>query len=167
MLSDKPVRLGIPVKGFFAGTGPDLPLVQNLCRDCDYLRYDGAFDQSRDLPRLYGQVNMVYAVYDDTEDKHIHWPCRIGESVFAHLPIIVMSGSYMSELVAEYGLGFEVPLGDIQAIVNVFEKVRRDPNIYQEIAMRCAHAEPLFSFETYAAEFLAAYRSLIDVKAAV
>jgi N-acetyl sugar amidotransferase len=152
---------GIPAEGFFAGTGPDLPLVQHLCARCDYLRYDGAFDQSRDISRLYGQVNMVYAVYDDTEDKRIHWAIRLGESVFARVPITVMSGSFMAELVAKHGLGFEVPLGDALSIADVIERMWRNRSSFREIAARCERAEPIFAFETYEAEFLAAYRAIL------
>ena len=155
-------QMGIPAKAFFAGIGPDQPLVNKLSRNSDFVAYTGPFDQSRDLARLYGQVNMVYAVYDDTEDKKIHWPVRLGEAVFARVPIIVASGSYMAEMIAVHGLGFEVPLGDAKAIVDVLERVSRDRNIIREISENCRRAESLFAFERYEPEFLAAYRGLLD-----
>jgi len=155
-------RQGVDWRVFFAGVGPELPLVQALCRRYEHVAYDGPFDQSRDLSRLYGQANVIYAIYDDSEDKRIHWPCRMGEAVFARLPIIVAAGSFMAELVAEHNLGFAVPLGDSDALAALLLRLAQERSAFCEIAENDCRAEPMFAFEHYEAEFLAAFRALLN-----
>jgi glycosyltransferase involved in cell wall biosynthesis len=158
-------QAGVTVSGLFAGTGKELPLVRELCAAVDHLVYWGPFDQSRDLRRLYEKVDVIYAIYDDTEDKHIHWACRLGEAVFARLPIIVMSGTFMAEMVAEYGIGFDAPLGDAGAIRDVIIKLSGNKALSDMIARRCAQVSDRFSFATYEPIYLATYGDLLRAAA--
>lgn len=153
--------LGVKAQGLFAGCGPDLPCIEALCARLKCLACSGPYHYAQDIMNLYEQADVVYAVYDDSEDKRIHIACRLAEAVVCGLPIIVMEGTYMAEIVREKGLGFVVPLGDAQAVAEVLCRLAREPALREKIASNCSAVAHTFCFEHHVQDYLQAYDRLV------
>jgi glycosyltransferase involved in cell wall biosynthesis len=154
-------RRGVNAQGLFAGTGPDVDIVRAFCAGQESLAYTGAFYYYQDIRSLYEKVDVVYAVYEDSEDKRIHVACRLAEAVLCGLPIIVKEGTYMAEIVREKGLGFVVPLGDGGAVAEALARLAREPALREGIKSRCRAAELTYYFEHHVEDFLKAYGKLM------
>jgi alkanesulfonate monooxygenase SsuD/methylene tetrahydromethanopterin reductase-like flavin-dependent oxidoreductase (luciferase family) len=88
----------------------------------------------------------------------------MGEAVFARLPIIVATDSFMAELAAEHCLGFAVPLGDSEALAALLVRLAQERSAFREIAENDLRAERMFAFGHYEPEFLGAFGALLDQK---
>jgi len=103
----------------------------------------------------------VYAVYDNSEDKRIHLAYRLGESVFAGTPPLVMRDTYMSELVSRYNIGFTVGLGEPGGVRDVLCRYYSEPELRARLQANMQAAKGFFSFETYVQSFKDEYTRLL------
>lgn len=100
------------VRVLFAGTGEtekDTVEIQDYCIGKTDIEFTGRFDYAKDIANLYGLIDCVFAVYDaNTYNAKLALPNKLYEAAYCGLPIIVAKGTYLSELVDEYGLGFSI-----------------------------------------------------------
>jgi glycosyltransferase involved in cell wall biosynthesis len=152
---------GNNVQIHFAGIGKEVRYVEALARDNDFVRFSGAF-QPDDIERLYSQVDLIYAVYDESYDKKIHLAYRLCESINCGLPIIVAQKTHMSEIVEKYGVGLSVAFGDPKELYRKLSKLVTQKNRRFEIAANCKRAAQDFVFEKYHDKVLNVYHQLSE-----
>ena len=89
-------------------------------------KYFGAYSPS-EIGSLYENVDFVFSAYDTNQPNvRLALPNKLYEAVLARVPIIVSSGTYLSEIVERNGIGFSIPHK-----INDFESVRDD--IYEKL----------------------------------
>lgn len=151
---------GLNVVGKFFGTGPELPLVIDLCHRNNWLSYAGKYSYLTDIRNIYEQVDIVYAVYDHTTNKRIHLACRLTEAMACGLPSMVLKGTFMAALVENLGIGVVVESLSPDDIAEQIASLATDKLKLQEIRDRCATASPHFEFDFYRSGFIGAYQKL-------
>ncbi len=101
---------GYNVKVHFAGGGvvDDLKALINQ----DHLfKFSGSFEYSKDIKRLYADVDLIFAVYDAQDlNCQVAMPTKYYESITARIPILVSSNTYIGRVVEEQRTGSSVDL---------------------------------------------------------
>lgn len=71
--------------------------------------FHGPFSNPSDLPGIYSEVDLVLSTYDARYDNvRYAEPNKIYESIYFEVPIIVSSGTYLADRVAETGIGYSL-----------------------------------------------------------
>ena len=139
MLVDAAGEVGCKV--LFAGAGGttfDYEQIQEYCRGKDYVSFTGRYDYNSQIAGLYGMVDCVFAVYDaDNPNVRIALPNKLYESILCELPIIVAKGTYLEELVHEWGVGVSVDHKDKSELVEALRKLMSDQAFYDGIVEGC------------------------------
>ena len=146
MLVDAAAKVGCKV--LFAGAGgtsSDYEEIQAYCKGKNYVQFTGRYDYNTQIAGLYGMVDCVFAVYDaDNPNVRIALPNKLYESILCELPIIVAKGTYLEELVREWGVGVSVNHRDEQELVEVLKRLMNDDAFYRGIADRCKEHKTRF-----------------------
>ena len=139
MLADAAKAKGIDV--LFAGAGGTSSEYQEIleyCKDMQNVRFSGRYNYEEEIAKLYGMVDCVFSVYDaDNPNVRIALPNKLYEAVLCELPIIVAKGTYLSELVAQYGVGISVSHKDQDELEMALEKLKNDNNYRESFAEKC------------------------------
>lgn len=71
--------------------------------------FHGVFKNPDDLPGIYSQLDLALCTYD-TRFENVRYaePNKIYESIYFETPIIVSSGTFLSQRVEELGIGFSI-----------------------------------------------------------
>lgn len=71
--------------------------------------YHGPFTNPNDLPMIYKKIDLLLSTYD-AKFQNVQYaePNKLYESIFFRTPIIVSSGTFLSEKVSELGIGYSV-----------------------------------------------------------
>ena len=142
MLVDAAEVVGCKV--LFAGVGgttTDFDSITEYCKNKKGVVFYGKYDYKKEIASIYGLVDCVYAVYDaDNPNVRIALPNKLYESILCRLPIIVSKGTYLSELVEKWRVGYSVshnnPEELIECLTNLSSKkwmVNFDKAIYDEL----------------------------------
>ena len=71
--------------------------------------FHGAFVSPNDLPTIYGNLDLVLSTYDvDCENVRYAEPNKLCEAMYFETPIIVSSGTFLSQKVNRLGIGFDI-----------------------------------------------------------
>lgn len=72
------------------------------------VRFAGPYKNPEDLPGLYSQVDLTWAIDLTDEEANSRWcmPCRYYESGFFDVPLLVAQGQYVAEHVLKHGIGW-------------------------------------------------------------
>lgn len=139
MLVDAAEKAGCKV--LFAGAGgtsTDYEEIQAYCKGKDHVQFTGRYDYNTQIAGLYGMVDCVFAVYDaDNPNVRIALPNKLYESILCGLPIIVAKGTYLEELVKEWGVGVSVNHQDMNELAEALRKLMDDTAFYQQIVDGC------------------------------
>lgn len=139
MLVDAAEKVGCNV--LFAGAGgtsTDYEEIQAYCKGKDHVQFTGRYDYNTQIAGLYGMVDCVFAVYDaDNPNVRIALPNKLYESILCELPIIVAKGTYLEELVKEWGVGVSVSHRDVNELAEALRKLMDDTAFYQQIVDGC------------------------------
>ncbi len=139
MLVDAADSIGFRV--LFAGAGgttSDMEEIKHYCTKMENVSFSGRYDYDSEIADIYGKVDCVYAVYDaDNPNVRIALPNKLYESIICELPIIVASGTYLSELVEKWGVGVSISHKSLQQLNNVIQKLRNDSKYYNSIVENC------------------------------
>lgn len=120
------------------GTSSDYEEIQAYCKGREYVSFTGHYDYNIQIASLYGMVDCVFAVYDaDNPNVRIALPNKLYESILCELPIIVAKGTYLEELVKEWGVGVSVSHKDKQELVNALNKLKKDKSYYNLFIEGC------------------------------
>ncbi|MDO4502176.1 MAG: glycosyltransferase [Coriobacteriia bacterium] len=100
--------------------------------------FTGRFNYAQQVREIYSQIDCVFAVYDaDNPNVRIALPNKLYESVFCGLPILVAKGTYLSELVEEWGVGLSVDHKNLEDLVGAIQRLRDDKNLRLSIQDNC------------------------------
>lgn len=71
--------------------------------------FHGRFSKQKDLPKIYSTLDLVLSTYD-TNSINVRFaePNKLYEAIYFSTPIIVSSGTFLSEKVHELGVGFSI-----------------------------------------------------------
>ena len=139
MLVDAAERVGCRV--LFAGAGgtsSDYEQIRLYCKDKDHVRFTGKYDYNTQIAKLYGMVDCVFAVYDaDNPNVRIALPNKLYESIECELPILVAKGTYLAELVQEWGVGVAVDHTSVSELAEALSRLKSDPAYYDTFVDNC------------------------------
>lgn len=143
MLVDAANMIGADV--LFAGAGgtsSEYAEIKAYCGGMANIRFTGRYDYNKEIAKLYGEVDCVFSVYDaDNPNVKIALPNKLYESVYCELPIIVAKGTYLSELVEQYGVGVSVSHTDKNELVEVLLKFKDNAEYCESFAEKCRFAQ--------------------------
>jgi glycosyltransferase involved in cell wall biosynthesis len=132
---------------FFAGTGGSSAAfdeISSYCKNKDWVSFYGKYDYKKDIAKLYGMVDCVYAVYDaDNANVRIAIPNKLYESVICGLPIIVSKNTYLSEIVNKWGIGVSVEHKNRDNLAQALEKLSKDQSYYNSIVANCVRIKDM------------------------
>ncbi|WP_106830938.1 glycosyltransferase [Parabacteroides pacaensis] len=135
------------------GTNDDYKQITEYCQGKQYVTFTGRYSYNADIAKLYGMVDCVYAVYDaDNPNVRIALPNKLYESVQCNLPIIVAKGTYLSEVVEEWGVGISVSHNTTNDLVKGLRRLMSDTQTYSSIMNDCQAKECEISSEKYNAD---------------
>ena len=131
----------VDCKVLFAGGGGygDYERITDYCKGKENITFTGKYVFDRDIARLYGMVDCVYSVYDaDNANVRIALPNKLYEAVLCGLPIIVAKGTYLSEVVEDWGVGVSVSHKDVNELATTLEKMKNDKSFYDRMVQGCS-----------------------------
>lgn len=139
ILVDAAKEVGINV--VFAGAGgtsSEYNEIKKYCEGMTNISFTGKYDYNSEIAGLYGKVDCVFSVYDaDNPNVRIALPNKLYESIICELPIVVAKGTYLSELVDEWGVGVSVGHTSVQETVLAFKRLKEDSAFYESIVENC------------------------------
>ena len=137
-------------KVLFAGAGStasDYNEIQSYCKGKEFVRFTGRYNYDTEIADLYGAVDCVFAVYDaDNPNVRIALPNKLYESVLCELPIIVAKGTYLEELVREWGVGLSVNHKSVDELTAALSELKENAQLRSQIVRECrSHKKSLDS----------------------
>ena len=136
--------------------------VKDASKACSFVDYLGPYRHDEEIREIYGKVDLLYGVYDQSYDKQIHLAYRFCEAVNCRMPIIVAEGTHMCEEAGRYGVGVSVGLGDVKDLTEKLAKLCRSKERRSEIARNCEEARSEFVFEHFEERICRAYADLLE-----
>jgi glycosyltransferase involved in cell wall biosynthesis len=144
---------GCDIQIQFSGKGQLVDRIRALAEDHAFIRYSGPYGHE-DLPELYNKVDLLYAVYDNTEDKKIHLAYRFCEAVNCGIPIICSRGSHMGTLAEHKGVGFATGLGSTDELCELLVRLFHCRELIEDAGGRSRLFKEQFCFENYESSIL-------------
>ena len=139
MLVDVANEVGFDV--LFAGAGgtsSEYDEIRKYCEGRKNITFTGRYNYDTEIAGLYGKVDCVFSVYDaDNLNVRIALPNKLYESIICELPIIVAKGTYVSELVEQYGVGVAVSHVDKNDFEQVMRRMKDDLDYRLMFAKKC------------------------------
>ena len=152
------------VRVLFAGAGgttSEYEEIRRYCAGMDHVTFSGRYDYEKEIASLYGRVDCVYAVYDaDNPNVRIALPNKLYESVYCELPIIAAKGTYLAELVEEWGVGVSVHHRSAGELADALRRLSADEAFYRGIVDNCRKAKK----DMLSASASGAIRAFVDGK---
>lgn len=113
-------EVGYNIRVFIAGTGPDEKKLLKTSSGMDFVSFYGPYEYDKEILRLYGQVNVVYSVYDTTRaNVKIALPNKFYECIICGLPIIVAKETMLERYVKKYSSGYSVTCLSVEDLKKV------------------------------------------------
>lgn len=89
--------------------------------------FHGRFKNPVDLPEIYSKTDISIVCYDTTSGNvRIAEPNKIYESIFFETPIVVSSGTFLAERVAEFGIGYDIDCSNDAKIIDFINSLSID-----------------------------------------
>jgi len=151
---------GCSVRLLFAGVGKEKDFIAQFVRTNDFIELAGPYRYDEMILDLYGKVDVLYAIYDQSYDKQIHLAYRLCEAINCRLPIIVARGTHMAEVAERHGVGVSVDHGDVAGLAAALKALQQDHDLRSRIAANCEAIRHQFVFEFYENTILDAYKTL-------
>ena len=134
---------GTGIKAIFSGMGKkgEYEALEGYCSGKDWATLTGPFDFDSEVAGIYAQLDCVYALYDaDNPNVRILLPNKLYEAAVCGLPLVVAKGTFLAQLVEEWGTGVAVDCHDTDQLREVLLRLRDDEAFRAEIATNCARA---------------------------
>ena len=98
--------------------------VKALCDRYANVLYHGPFANPKDLPSVYSQIDILVSTYDIAVDnvKYAE-PNKLYEACYFEVPIVVTSGTYLSQKVDRWGIGYAIDGGSDAAIQSFIQNL--------------------------------------------
>lgn len=138
----------VGVKVLFAGVEYEPVEIEPLCKSVNGFEWYGKFDFMSEAAGLYERCDAIYSVYDaDMENVKVALPNKLYESIYCEVPIIVARGTYLAELVEEWGVGVSVDHNSIDELVVAINGLKNDREYYDEIVAHCHNLKDTINLE--------------------
>jgi glycosyltransferase involved in cell wall biosynthesis len=112
------------MKVIFAGGSVDPRVAEKLKEQNDIVEFFGPYEYTRDIKRLYSNIDLVYAVYDDKDRNcQLAMPNKFYEAIIAKIPIIVAQNTFVGSEVIRLGIGCVVRTGDVNGLAKLLMKM--------------------------------------------
>jgi len=127
---EKLVDEGFSIKVKFAGGGTAKTVADLKARITNHeiFTFSGPYEYSKDIKSLYADVDLIYAVYDESNRNcQIAMPNKFYESVLSAIPLLVAANTFVGDQTKRYGIG---ELVSIRHETNLYELLRAvfEPN---------------------------------------
>lgn len=100
--------------------------------------YHGKYDYELDVANLYGKCDAIYSVYPVCKNNvKVALPNKLYESIYCELPIIVSKGTYLGEIVENWGVGVAIIPNDIQSLKETIKRMKADKKWYLSLQENC------------------------------
>ena len=109
------VREGFPIRVLFAGgaSPENLADVKAKITIREAFEFSGPYEYSKDITRLYKNVDLIYAVYDEfNRNCQLAMPNKFYESILSGIPILVANNTFVGKQIQKYGIGEVVSVKD-------------------------------------------------------
>ena len=104
------------------GDGPYKLLIQDHASKS--IMYYGSFKNPDELPKIYGDIDLNYVVYDNHSlNVRLAIPNKLYESAFFQVPLICSPNTYLSQLTTEWGIGDAVRIDTQNNFDNDMKKI--------------------------------------------
>jgi len=97
----------------FAGTGPELPHVEDLCDRIPGCHYIGFIDSEIEMARWYASSDMIYGL-----SAWETFGFSIIEAMASGVPLVVADRGAANDWVTRAGCGLSIAHGDVDAVVD-------------------------------------------------
>ena len=110
---------------------------EKLVDGMENVEYSGRYNYDTEIAYLYGKCNVIFSVYNaQGENEKIALPNKLYESILCELPIIVSQGTYVGELVKNWGVGISVNNRDEKSLESALKELESE-NYYRKIQDNC------------------------------
>lgn len=134
----------------FAGYEEEPQVIYEACKDREDVEWYGYFDFLAEVADMYGKCDVMYAVYDaDMENVRVALPNKLYESVYCEIPLIVAEGTYLEEVVNEWGVGVAVDHKSSEKLIHVLTRLKSDQEYYHAFAGNCKACKGLIDLKYY------------------
>lgn len=145
------------------GTNDDFMKIKKYCEGKEKVIFTGRYDYKKEIASLYGKVDCIYAVYDASNlNVKIALPNKLYESVYCEIPIIVAKGTYLAEIVNQWGVGVSVSHNDPSDLEEKLKQLIYNTKKYEKITENCKRHKSDIDMNAANAELYAAVEELID-----
>lgn len=94
----------------FGGPVPDVFM---QLKSYSNMIFHGPFNTPDDLPEIYSQIDLVLSTYDtDTINVRYAEPNKLYEAIYFDTPILVSTGTFLSEKVNKLGVGYSIDVNE-------------------------------------------------------
>lgn len=140
-------RLGIDV--LIAGNGDD-DEIKIYSSQFKNVKYYGKYDYDTEIAGLYGKADCIYAVYDRSKKNvDLALPNKLYEAVQCELPLIVSKGTYLSEIVLKWGVGYAIDCNDSEELAKILVKMKDKGKEYCKLQENCREKKREIDIENY------------------
>ena len=114
------------------GHGEDEPQVRELAAQAPNVEFIGRQPYFEVLRRT-AEAHILPALYDPAMPNHkLSAPNKVYEAMMCGIPSLVAESTGVDEMVREHGLGYVIPYGDVDALVEVLDLVRAQTDSEKE-----------------------------------
>jgi hypothetical protein len=116
-------RVEIDIRGTVASTA--IPDFDELIGDINNVHFHGRYTYSDDLPRIYGEVDIAWAIDFFEEGQNSLWllPNRLYEScLFGCIPMALV-GTETARWMQGHGVGVMLPQFTLEALTNLLKQL--------------------------------------------
>lgn len=86
--------------------------------------YHGVYANPQDLPRIYQNIDILVATYG-TQDANVRFlePNKLYDAAYFQKPIIVSEGTFTSDKVRKWGIGFSINALDSKSVISFLQSI--------------------------------------------
>ena len=148
------------VKLVVAGTGPNKHLFENSFPDAENkIQYIGQISY-KDVIEKTIESDLLFAFYDPTVPNNKYAsPNKLFEAMMCGKPILMNSEVAASKIILEEKCGIVVPYGDVDAIKEAINRLKKEPNLRKELGENGRNVyEKKYSWKIMEKRLLNAYK---------
>lgn len=116
--------------GIISKGDEDAIKIEALCEKYKNIIYHGAYENPKDLPSIYNNIDMVLSAYPPTPGVIYAEPNKLYEAIYYRCPIIVGCNTFLGRKVQELNIGYVIDAMNRDAIKlflrNINEKEYQD-----------------------------------------
>lgn len=147
----------------FAGGGNQEKL-QRYIKCPDYFNFFGRFEYSKLAPKLYEDIDLIFAVYDRNDmNCQIAIPTKFYESILTKIPILVSSNTYIGDLVERLGIGLAVDGEVVDALMEALCQISEPDSWYFNARKNLELFDTEKLFQIYDSALLMVAKDELDV----